>query len=860
LSPHFEILVFGFWFLGFGFCVLELGAWSFLIFTFSHCFTLFYVFTLIFFMRKTAFLFLLVWVTAAHAQQANKSALTIEKIMRDPKWIGTSPSNPYWSADSKYLLFSWNPDKAVSDSVYYITPHSLKPQKTTYAFRESLLTPNRIRYNEKRSSYLFSDNGDIYLTDVKTGQKRRITQTLETESNPQFAFNDTRIVYTRGGNLYSWDIASGATVQLTNFSGTGSSSGGGGRFNRGNREVEAGNAQEKWLHADALENSEVLQYRREMRQLRDSMRRMIPEEESMRTLNTSGKTLFGTTISPDGRYVTYRLIRPANSARNTIVPNYVTESGFTEEIPARTKVGSGVSSQELYIYDITNDTTWQIKIDSIPGIRDLPDYVKDYPNEKNKKPELRAVQIQNPQWSPQNDLAVIDMRATDNKDRWLLLFDAHTGQTSLLDRQHDDAWIAGPGISSYGGNHTGWIDNHTFWFQSEATGYSHLYTYNVFTREKKALTSGNYEVQEAQLSRDKKYFYITTNEVHPGEKQFYRLPVTGGKAERITTLTGANDVTISPDEKWIAILYSYTNKPWELYIQENKPGGKLQQVTSLAQSDEFKSYPWRDPEIITIKARDGADIYARLYRAENPHPSKPAVIFVHGAGYLQNAHKWWSSYFREYMFNNFLVDNGYTVLDIDYRGSAGYGRDWRTGIYRHMGGKDLDDHVDAAKYLVDQLGIDPKRIGIYGGSYGGFITLMALFTTPDVFAAGAALRPVTDWAHYNHGYTSNILNEPFTDSLAYARSSPINFAQGLKGHLLICHGMVDVNVHFQDAVRLTQKLIELGKNNWELAVYPMEDHGFVEPSSWTDEYKRIYKLFETILKSDHDGDRGFSTN
>jgi dipeptidyl aminopeptidase/acylaminoacyl peptidase len=202
------------------------------------------------------------------------------------------------------------------------------------------------------------------------------------------------------------------------------------------------------------------------------------------------------------------------------------------------------------------------------------------------------------------------------------------------------------------------------------------------------------------------------------------------------------------------------------------------------------------------------------------------------------------------MFHNLLADNGYTVLDIDYRGSAGYGRDWRTGIYRHMGGKDLTDHIDGAKFLVDKHAVDPKKIGIYGGSYGGFITLMAMFTEPDVFRAGAALRSVTDWAHYNHPYTANILNEPHTDSLAYAKSSPIYYAEGLKGHLLMCHGMLDVNVHFQDIVRLTQRLIELKKENWELAVYPMEDHAFVEPSSWTDEYKRIFKLFEQHLKED----------
>jgi len=155
--------------------------------------------------------------------------------------------------------------------------------------------------------------------------------------------------------------------------------------------------------------------------------------------------------------------------------------------------------------------------------------------------------------------------------------------------------------------------------------------------------------------------------------------------------------------------------------------------------------------------------------------------------------------------------------------------------------------LDGAKWLLTQ-GADPKRIGIYGGSYGGFITLMAMFTSPDTFAAGAALRPVTDWAHYNHGYTSNILNTPQSDEEAFKRSSPIYFAEGLRGALLIAHGMVDTNVFFQDTVRLTERLIELRKENWSVAMYPVEDHAFVRAESWADEYKRIFKLFEENLK------------
>src|SRR5437764_4914617 len=237
-----------------------------------------------------------------------------------------------------------------------------------------------------------------------------------------------------------------------------------------------------------------------------------------------------------------------------------------------------------------------------------------------------------------------------------------------------------------------------------------------------------------------------------------------------------------------------------------------------------------------------------MYMPSNYKGGGPAVIFVHGAGYLQNVHRWWSSYYREYMFHHLLMEHGFTVLDVDYRASAGYGRDWRTAIYRHMGGKDLDDQVDAAHWLASEHGVDSKRIGLYGGSYGGFITLMAMFTQPEVFAAGAALRPVTDWAYYNHAYTSDILNLPQTDPEAYRKSSPIYFAQGLRGALLICHGMVDTNVEFQDSVRLTQRLIELHKENWDLAVYPVENHGFTQPSSWADEYKRILKLFEKNLK------------
>lgn len=780
-------------------------------------------------------LFLLSLLAATHVfSQTTLAPLTVDKIMRDPKWIGTSPSRINWSVDGKYLFFAWNPDKAPSDSIYYTTPAGAAPQKTTIQFRRQQV--NQVRYNSQRTRYTYSHQGDIFWVDVKTGAQRRLTQTTEYESGPQFSFNDTRIVYTRGSNLFSVEPQTGETIQLTNFQANSSST----------PAKPALNAHEKWLQQESLENSMILRARKEKKELGDSIEKSWPKEKSLRIIGLDGRNLSAVSISADGRFIAYRLVKSPTGVKNTIVPSYVTESGFTEDLPARSNVGAAQGTHEFFVFDTIKDTVFAIKTDSIPGIKDLPDYLKDYPATlaaKQKDPPVRSVYFSQAIWAPGAEYAVLEIHSQDNKDRWLVLLNGATGKYSLLDRQRDEAWIDGPGSSK-----VGWIDAQRCWFTSETTGYMHLYTLNVLTKTKKTLTSGNWEVQAVQLSNDKKSFYLTTNEVHPGEQHFYRLSINGGIPGRLTTLTGANQVTLSPDEKYLAILHSYSNKPWELYLQENKPAAKPKQVTTLAETLEFKSYPWRDPEIITFKAGDGATVYARLYRPANPHPSKPGVIFVHGAGYLQNVHKWWSSYFREYMFHNLLADSGYTVLDIDYRGSAGYGRDWRTGIYRYMGGKDLSDQVDGAKYMVTQLGVNPQRIGLYGGSYGGFITLMALFTQPDVFAAGAALRSVTDWAHYNHGYTSNILNEPTTDSIAYYRSSPINFAAGLKGQLLMCHGMVDINVHFQDIVRLTQRLIELKKENWELAVYPVEDHGFVEPSSWADEYKRIFKLFQTQLK------------
>ncbi|MBD2753365.1 S9 family peptidase [Spirosoma validum] len=803
-------------------------------------------------------------------RSTSRPELTVETIMQDPDtWVGSSPSNPFWSDDSRTLYFNWNPASerttgakekpAQSDSLYKVTFSTnarskrltaSKPIRVSPAERRVLPAAPGATYNRAYTQRLFERQGDLFLLDIKSGSIRQLTNTVETESELTFSGDEQQAIFRRGSNLFSIDLRTGELTQLTDFkSGT-------------KKEEPKLTDQEKFLQQDQLRLSTVLKERKDKKdegeRISKANRPKRPKE-----IYFADKQVVTPQLSPDGQFVTYRLTKSAANAKTALVPNYVTESGYTENITARTKVGAPPASQEFFVYDIANDTVRSVDLSGIPGIGDLPAYLKSASTAKrDTTKKTRPVIINGPIWSDNGKLCVVVLRSLDNKDRWIMRLDLNTSPTAplkplLLDRQHEDTWIGGPGINWQGGGSSapaniGFLaDNQTIWFQSEADGYSHLYTVNVLTNARKQLTSGKFEVQQVRLSKDKTHFFLQTNEVHPGEQHYYRMSANGGVRTRLTTLIGANDVTLSPDETRMAIRYSASNQPWELYAMDVKPekdkGEEKKEAIKLTDSptERFKEYPWREPQFVTIPARDGQTIYARLYKPENP--TGKSVVFVHGAGYLQNAHKWWSQYFREYMFHNLLADKGYTVLDIDYRASAGYGRDWRTGIYRYMGGKDLEDHVDAAKWLVQMQGVDASRIGIYGGSYGGFITLMAMFTTPDVFKAGAALRPVTDWAAYNHGYTANILNEPQLDSLAYRRSSPIYYAEGLKGHLLICHGMVDVNVHFQDAVQLAQRLIELKKENWELAVYPVEDHSFVEPTSWMDEYKRILKLFEERL-------------
>ena len=771
---------------------------------------------------------------AAREQNGAKPfALTVDSIMRGPELVGNPPNNLRWSGDSKELFFEWLIPKDDQPSTWVVGRDGGSPRRLSEAERR-IAPPANGQWDARRRRILGVDRGDIVIIDTVDRKRIDVTRTTGNESSPRWARNETHVTFVRDNSLFIVPVdhvGGGTVVQLTDVSARRTDP----RLSDSQKFIK----EEEPRIIDWVEQEAARRKRRE-----DLDRtRALPRFELSERQNIADAALSG-----DGKFA-FLVVNDRAQSRTAQVPRFVSESSFTEEIQARTFVGDAQDRRRIAVLNLESGEAVWAGLDGVSdpiAIPKPPFGDEPRPAAKPDPAPKREVRWGNPILSPDGRIAVSSVRAADNSERWFATIDPATGKSTILDHIKDDAWVRDGG--------QGWLqDNKRMWFLAEHDGWMHLYTVDATAAApaKKQLTSGTFEIDSVELSTDGRTFYFRSTEIHPGERHVYAMSVDGGARTKLTSKTGSHDGAISPDNTTFGLVSSSANRPPEVFLMANRAGATATKITTSS-APEWSSYNWVEPQLITYKSRDGKDVYARLFTPEmlgaKRDPKAPAVVFVHGAGYAQNAHKYWSSYYREYMFHHLLASKGYVVLDPDYRASAGYGRDWRTAIYRWMGGHDLNDVVDGAAYLVKAQKVNAGRIGVYGGSYGGFITLMALFTSPDTFAAGAALRPVTDWAHYNHGYTSNILNEPQSDSEAYRKSSPIYFAEGLKSPLLIAHGMVDTNVHFQDSVRLVQRLIELRKENWEIAPYPVEDHGFVEATSWADEYKRILKLFETNLK------------
>jgi dipeptidyl aminopeptidase/acylaminoacyl peptidase len=812
-----------------------------------------------------------VTVVLAPVAPAPAADPTLDLIMRRDV-AGTQPENPRWSDDGRTIHYELRRPGTEIVDLWRVDVASGRTSRVEDRERGQV-DPPRAVWSRDRKLKAFVRDGDLFLRDAR-GALRQVTRTVERESDPLLLL-DGRVAFRRGDAFFAFDPASGTTATLAEL-----------RF-ADDPEAEKPKGfyeEQQQRYFQVLREAKARQD--EKNRVDEERRRADPTRAPKPWYLGKGQALQDAALSPNGRHLALvvgaardrseDLEQGADGGTPDKLPVFVTESGYVEIREVRPKVGTGKpQSPKLLLLDLAAGERRELDYGALPGLREDPLAAlraaaaaargeasgSDTPAVNGgavaaKGPQPRVVATGTPLWNEEGTRFALQFFSYDNKDRWLVAVEAATGALTPLERTHDPAWIG------WRFNDFGWMrDGATLWYLSEESGHSHLYL-RPLAGTKRQLTSGPFEVDAPILARDGRSFFVSANREHPGIVEAYRVDARSGALTRLTQLGGmleratsggrgwGADLVLAPDERQLAFLVSRTLEPPQLYVQALRPGAAARRLTDTV-APEWRAIDWARPEVVAIPSSKGAgNVWARVYTPAGwtPEGRYPAVAFVHGAGYLQNVHYGWSLYHREMMFHTLLVRRGYVVIDMDYRGSSGYGRDWRTAIYRQMGWPEVEDYEDGIAWLVANRSVDPTRVGVYGGSYGGFFAFMALFTKPDLFAAGAALRPVTDWAHYNHGYTSNILNTPEVDPEAYRKSSPIEHAEGLRKPLLILHGMVDDNVVFQDSVRLVQRLIELGKTDYfETAIYPVESHAFREPASWVDEYRRIWNLFERTL-------------
>jgi dipeptidyl aminopeptidase/acylaminoacyl peptidase len=448
-----------------------------------------------------------------------------------------------------------------------------------------------------------------------------------------------------------------------------------------------------------------------------------------------------------------------------------------------------------------------------------------------------------PLWSPDSRSILSRSTEATMKKQQILVLDASTGKATVVAKDSDPAWV----FSS----EFGWSpDSQSVWFTTERDGFAHLYKVSARGGKPDPVTRGNFEVRGERFTHPPQWaggwLYFSSTEDGPDQRHFYRIRPDGTAKEKLSSRTGLNDGLVTEDARTIAWRLADLDNPFDLWVGSHR--------VTHSPRPEFREVAWPRTRFVRFPSRDGQLVHAKIllptgYRSEDRSGTAwPCVFFIHGAGYATSVLQQWGSYVdQRFVFNTYLANQGYVIMDLDYRGSSGYGRDWRTGVYLHMGGKDLDDVLGAVDYLRGLGNIDMQRLGIWGISYGGFLTDMALFLAPGVFRAGSSWAAVNDWENYNAGYTTERLERPQTFPEAYRRSSPILFSHKLRDALLIIHGMRDSNVLFQDAVQLSEKLLQEGKT-FEHFFYPQEDHGFVREETLIDAYGRTARFFDYHLK------------
>jgi len=419
----------------------------------------------------------------------------------------------------------------------------------------------------------------------------------------------------------------------------------------------------------------------------------------------------------------------------------------------------------------------------------------------------------------------------------LLLADAQTGASKVVLEEADPHWV----------NVTNDLrflkSGQEFLWSSERSGFRHLYRYSIDGRPLAQLTRGDWEVTEVAGVDEAtgQVFYLSTQE-SPLERHLYRVPLDASAPQRLSQAPGFHSVSMAPGCAYYLASFSNLTTPPRRTL--HRSDGTEWAVFQESDRKALETYDLLPAEILQVKAPDGALLYARLVKPAGFQPAKkyPAIVLVYGGPHAQSVRNAWSGL----NFEQVLAHRGFLVWQLDNRGSSGRGHRFESAVFRNFGAQELEDQKAGLRHLISMGFVDLARIGIHGWSFGGYMTLYSLLNAPDLFAAGIAGAPVTDWRNYDTIYTERYMGLPSENADNYRRSSPVHSAANLKARLLLIHNFEDDNVLFQNTLQMAAALERAGKQ-FSMLIYPQKAHGLTGPLR-THLNQTMLSFFEETLK------------
>ena len=714
-------------------------------------------------------------LAAALAAPASGKELTLDRITALPALTGTAPVRPAWSPDSRRIAFLWNDRGMPFRDVWVADAETGGPRRVTDLDRGP-------RENVARGEDALGQDPLAALTRAFAERTRGGVSDLV------WTPDGGALVLVFEGNLFRVGSDGGTTEQLT--------------VSRASRSQLAFSPDGRFLswveEGDLWLWNQANQERVRATNVGEPAIGVVPGARYSRL----DREIVSYRWSPDSRHLALEIDDRTN-VRKEPIPNYIGEATHTRHL-RRDYPGENDFVRAVEIYSIADAKTAR------PGLGDFTHRL-----------------VNSYGWAPEGPIRLfVDQVSQDAVHRWLWLFSPEDG--ALRELWHDERETR----NSARLTSSRWrSDGAAILFTSDRDGRHHLHSLAVADGTVRQLTEGEWSVVSPAFggpwvdasAKAREVFFVATRK-SPYERHVYRMPESGGPPVEVTSLPGVHSPALSPDGTKLALLHSSDVVPPELYLIGAAGGVAERRITSSALA-EFQEYDWVEARYVTFPSGvDGTTIHGRLQEPagidrRDRGKKYPAIL---GPVYSNTVRNQWPGLTGA--FQQYLVERGYLVLQVDIRGSSGYGRKFREDLFLDYGGIDVEDLASGAAYLKSLPYVDPDRVGIWGWSYGGLLTTMSLFKKPGVYAAGVAGAPATNVWHALTGQTEN-LRRPDTHPEAYRESSAASYGENLQDPLMLIHGLQDDVVLFKDSVTLAEKLMMLGKN-FDFVILPSATHSY----------------------------------